>query len=70
MELNTNGDGKSLAFNEWGFQILLFTAPVRIPKILMFFPVGMRVQCSFPMGINFQSIFLTGDDNLADFSSG
>ena len=23
---NVNGDGKSLAFNEWGFWILLFTA--------------------------------------------
>ena len=23
---NVNGDGKSLAFNEWKFQIILFTA--------------------------------------------
>ena len=41
--------------------------PVGIPKILMFFPVGMRVQNSFSMGLKFQGIFLTGDDLLADF---
>ena len=46
-----NGDGKSLVLNEWGFQILLFT----VQKL-----VGMTVQCIFPMGMEFQGIFLTG----------
>ena len=29
------------------------------------FPNGMTVQCSFPMGIIFQGIYLTGDKFLA-----
>ena len=41
-----------------------------IPKVLMLFPVGIRVQCSFPMGMKFQGIFITGDNFSADFSSG
>ena len=61
-EPNANGVGKSLAFNGWGFLILLFT--VGDSQILILYTVGMRVQCSFPMGMKFQGIFLT------DFSSG
>ena len=44
--------------------------PLRIPKILIPFPVGMWVQCSFPIGMKFQGIFLTGDKFSADISSG
>ena len=43
--------------------------PVGVPKILVFFLVGMRVQCSFPMGMEFQGIFLTGDELGTNFSS-
>ena len=42
---------------------------VGIPKIVMLFPVRMRVQCFSPMGMKFQGIFLTGDVFLGDFSS-
>ena len=52
------------------FYCLQLKNPVRIPKIIMLFPVGMRVQCSFPMGMKFQGIFLTGDKFSVDFSSG
>ena len=33
--------------------------------------VGMTVYCSFPMGMKFQGIFLTGDNDnfLSNFSS-
>ena len=44
--------------------------PVGMARISGFFLVGMRVQCSFPVGMKFQEIFLTGDDFLAKFSSG
>ena len=62
-EPNVNGDGQSIVFNGWGFWILLLKAQKSsgIPKILMLFPVGIRVQCSFPMGMKFQGIFLNGD---------
>ena len=42
---------ENLFFNGLGFQIVLFTAqnPVGTPEILVFSPVGMRVQCSFPL---------------------
>ena len=43
--------------------------PVGIPKILMLFPVGIRVQYIFPIGMKFQGIFLNGNKFLADFSS-
>ena len=36
--------------------------PVGIPKILMVFPVGMRVQCSFPMGMKFSADFPSGEE--------
>ena len=32
--------------------------------------VGMTVHCSFQTGLKYQGIFLTGDEFLADFSSG
>ena len=56
----------------WNFEFycLQLKNPVVIPKMLMLFLVGMRVQCSFQMGMKFQGIFLTGDDFLADFSTG
>ena len=62
-ESNANGDGKSLVLNEWGFQILLFTVQKSSgdsQNFSVFFLVGMRVQCIFPMGMEFQGIFLTG----------
>ena len=55
---------------EFEFYCLQLKKPVGIPKILVFFPVGMRFQCSFPMGMEFQGIFLTGDEFSVDFSSG
>ena len=75
-ELNTYGDWKSLALKWWRFQILLFTSlkyPAGIeiqPLDFSVFSFGMRVQCSFQMGMKFQGIFLTGDDFLADISTG
>ena len=45
---------------DFEFYCLQLKNPVGIPKILMLFPVGMRVQCSFLMGMKFQGIFLTG----------
>ena len=36
---------------DFEFYCLQLKNPVGIPKILMLFPVGMRVQCSFPMEI-------------------
>ena len=53
-----------------GLYYLQLKNPVRIHKILVFFSVGMIVQCNFPMGMKFQGIFLTGDKFLADFSMG
>ena len=74
--INANGDGKSLAFNRWGFQILLFTDrkirwvsrfDARNFSVIL---IGMRVQCSStPIGIEFQSTFLTGTMFFADFLS-
>ena len=55
---------------DFEFYCLQLNSPVGIPKILILFPVGMRVHCSFPMGMKFQGIFLTGDIFSADFSSG
>ena len=55
---------------DFKFYHLQVKNPVGIPKILMLFPVRMRVQCSFPRGMKFLGIFLTGDKFLADFSSG
>ena len=49
---------------DFEFYCLQLKNPVGIPKVLMLFPVGMRVQCSIPMGIKFQGIFLTGDTNF------
>ena len=62
---NANGEAKSLAFNGWDFEsyCLQLKIPVRIPKILVFFLVRMRSQCSFPVG-------KTGDEFWAIFSSG
>ena len=54
---------------DFEFYCLQLKNPVGILKILMLFPVGMRVQCSFPMGIfrvffspgtNFRPIFPVG----------
>ena len=53
---------------DFEFYCLQLKNPVGIPKILMLFPVGMRVQCSFPTGMKFQGISRSGDDYLADFS--
>ena len=55
---------------DFEFHCLQLKNPVGIPKILMLFPVGMRVQCSFPMGMKFQGNFLNGDKFSAHFSSG
>ena len=33
---------------DFEFYCLQLRNPVGIPKILMLFPVGMRVKCSFP----------------------
>ena len=55
---------------DFEFYCLQLKNPVEIPKILVFFLVGMRVQCNFPMGMEFQGIFLTGHEFSADFSSG
>ena len=52
------------------FYCLQLEKPMGIPKILVFFLVGMRVRCSFPIGMEFQGIFLTGDKFRTDFSSG
>ena len=43
------------------FYCLQIKNPVGIPKILMLFPVVIRVQCRVPLGMKFQGIFLTGD---------
>ena len=55
---------------DFDFYCLQLKNPVGIPKISMLFQVGMRVQCSFPMGMNFQGIFLTGEKFSANISSG
>ena len=52
------------------FYCLQLRILVEIPKILVFFPVGIEVQCNFPMGIKFQDILSTGDGFLPAFSSG
>ena len=59
-----------LMCGDFEFYCLQLKSPVGIPKILMCLPVGMGVQCSFPMGMKFHGIFLTGDKFSADFSSG
>ena len=67
-----NGDGKSLVFNGWGFQILLFTAQKSSAdsQNSTVLPSGDgSSQCSSPMGMKFQGIFLTGNDFLADYPS-
>ena len=55
---------------DFKFYCLQLKNPVGIPKILMLFLVGMRVQCRFPIGMKFQGIFHTEDKFTADFSSG
>ena len=52
---------------DFEFYCLQLKNPVGIPKILVFFLVGMRVQWGFPMGMEF---LLTGDEFVANFSSG
>lgn len=39
--------------------------------MLLCFPVGIRVQCSFPMGMKFQGIlsFVSGDGFLSSFDN-
>ena len=71
-ESNANGDGKFLPLmgQDFEFYCLQVKNPVGIPNILILFLVGMRVQCSFPMGMKSQGIFLTGDRLSADFSYG
>ena len=62
--VNANGDEKSLVLmgGDFKFYCLQLKNPVgETLEILVFFPVGMRVQCSFPMGMKFQGIFLTGE---------
>ena len=53
---------------DFEFYCLQLKKPVGIPKIVGI--VGMRVLCNFPMEIEFQGIFLTGDEFGAIFSSG
>ena len=64
--------GNPLLLMGWDFELycLQLKNPVGIPKILMLFLVRMRLQCSFPIGIKFQDIFLSGDKFSTDFSSG
>ena len=52
---NVNGDGNPwlLMSGDFEFYCLQRKNPVGISKILVFFLVGMRVQCSFPMGMKF-----------------
>ena len=45
---------------DFEFYCLQLKNPVRIPEVLMLFLVGMKVQCSFPIGMKFQGISLTG----------
>ena len=53
---------------DFKFYCLQLKDPVGIPDILMLFPV--RVQCSFPMGMKFQGIFLIEDKFWVDFTNG
>ena len=71
-EPNANGDGKPLAFNEWGFRLLFFIAQKSsgMAKSSVLFPSGDEGSCSFPMGMKFQVFFITRDKFLADFFSG
>ena len=43
---------------------------VGILKIMVARPVGIWVQLTFPVGMNFQDIFFTGDNYKADIFSG
>ena len=62
--------GNPLLLMDFEFYCLQLKNPVGIPKIMMFFLVGMRVLYSFPMGMKLQGIFLAGDKFSADFSTG
>ena len=71
MDSNANGDRKSLAFGVGISNSILFTAQKTRGDSRNFsvFPSGDVVQRSFPMRMEFQGIFLTGDDFGANFSS-
>ena len=71
-ELIADGDEDFLFLMGGGFKFycLQLKILVGIPKILVFFQVGMEVQCNFPMGMKFQGILSAGDDFSPDFSSG
>ena len=58
-------------FNGWSFEFycLKHQILVGIPKILVFFPVGMEVQCNFSKGMKFQGIFSARDHFSPGFSS-
>ena len=56
--------------NPMGGDFIVYSSkiPVGLDKISVFFPVGMRIQCSFLIGMKFHGFFyITGDDFLADF---
>ena len=55
---------------DFEFYCLQLRNPVGIPKNLVLFPVGTRIQCSFPMGVKFHVIFFAEDEFSTDFSSG
>ena len=56
-----------LLSEDFEFYCLQLESPVKNFNVFL---VGMRVQCSLPMGMKFQGIFLTGGKFLTDFSSG
>ena len=57
---NVNGDGKSLAFNEWKFQIILFTAQTSC--------VNFKNFSVLPRGDESSVYFSDGDEILGYFS--
>ena len=41
-----------------------------ISKNVVFYSVGIRARCIFPMGMKFQGNFVNGDDFFANFPRG
>ena len=63
-------DSYPLLLMDGDFEFYCLQLPVGIPKILMLFPVGMRVHCNFPMGMKFQGFFSLGTNSRPIFSVG
>ena len=55
---------------DFKFYCLRFEYPMGISKTFNVFRNGNESLVSFPMGVNFHGSFLTGDEFLANFSSG